>query len=125
MPQSLTFKVLGDCVSFLSGTLTQTLSISVHFSMSLGHYESFFLLIGQNRKLNGLFPVSSFFSIVSNHHGDSCCGTFVSENFFWFFKIVKVVQVHTNDIFPRLGIFISLLSLFECSLGLLGFSILD
>lgn len=125
VPKPFAFVVLGDDVSFLNRALAKTFGIGVHFTMSLSHDKGFLLFVGQNRKLNSFLPVTPFLSIVRDHHRHSCCRAFVSQYFLRLLQVIKIVQVHSNHIFPRLSILICLLCLLKCVLWLLGPTVLD
>jgi hypothetical protein len=93
--------------------------------MGLSHYKGFLLFVGQNRKFNSFLPVPSFLGVICDHHSYSSSGTFVSEDFFGLFKIIEIIKVDSNDILPRLSVFISFFGFFESILRLFCFTVLD
>lgn len=93
--------------------------------MGLGHYKSFLLFIGQNWKLYSFLPVSSFLCVVCYHHCHCGCWALVSQYFFRFLQVVKIVQVNTYYILPWFSILISLFCFLKSIFRLFCSAVLD
>lgn len=93
--------------------------------MSLSHHKCLLFSICHYWELNSFLPKSSFLAIVGNNLSNCWCWTLISENLFWFFKIIKIIKVNPYDILPWLCILISLLGFFICALWLFSFTIFD
>jgi len=102
--------------------LYDDVGIFIHFLMRLGNNKSFFSLASQYQEFNRLFLGSLGFTVISNHLSTLWNLTFGSENVFGFFRVVKVVQIDSNNILPIISPLISSLRFFEIPLTLFGFS---
>lgn len=123
VPGSLAFVISSYLIPLFHSAFFEEISICIHFSMWLGHYKSLFFAVGHDRKLNGLFPESSFLAIGSYNWSNSWSWTGMSQNFFRLLKVIKVIQIDPHDLLPSLSVLIGLLSFLESPLWLLRFTI--
>jgi hypothetical protein len=91
--------------------------------MSLSHNEGFLLSISHDGELHCLFPESSLLTVVSHNLGHCRGGTLIPEDLLGLLEVVKIIEVDSHNILPRLSIFIGFLGLFIRCLCLFGLSI--